>query len=217
MKNDVAIVGAYESPRRSAPNVHPYQIHAECIKAALDDAGFSFSDVDGFCTAAGDWAEGGAASDILDVADYLGLKPTYFESTDVGGGSYVSHAGHAAAAIAAGYANVVVISYAACMRWWPIQQTFWDGLMLPAGPGQFEIPYSPTIIASFGMITQRHMHEFGTTPEQLAKIAVVCRANASQNVHARYRDPITVDDVLRSPMIASPLHKLDCCVVTEGG
>jgi acetyl-CoA acetyltransferase len=217
MSTDVAIVGAHESPRRSADGAHPYQIHAEVIAAALNDAGLKASDVDGFATAAGDWAEGGAASDILDVAEYLGFRPRYFDSTDVGGGSYVSHAGHAASAIARGQAEVVVISYAACMRGWPLPPTFWDGLTYPAALGQFEIPYSPTIIGAFGLLLQRHMHMFGTTPEQWAHIPVVCRAHAASNPHARYREPITVPDVLASPLIASPLRKLDCCVVTESG
>lgn len=217
MDKDVAIVGAYESPRRSAPNIHPYQIHAECIHAALDDAGLTLADVDGFATAAGDWAEGGGSSDIIDLCEHLGIRPRYFDSTDIGGGSYVSHAGHAANAIRSGAADVVVVSYAACMKWWPLAPFFWDGLTYPAGLGQFEIPYSPTIIASMALMMQRHMHDYGTLPEHLAQIAVACRRNAAANVDARYRDPLTIEEVLASPMIASPFRKLDCCVVTDGG
>jgi acetyl-CoA acetyltransferase len=174
-------------------------------------------DVDGFATAAGDWAEGGASSDIIDLCEHLGIRPRYFDSTDIGGGSYVSHAGHAANAIRSGAADVVVISYAACMKWWPLDPFFWDGLTYPAGLGQFEIPYSPTIIASMALMIQRHMHDYGTSPEHLARIAVACRRNAAANPHARYRDPLMVEDVLASPMIASPFRKLDCCVVTDGG
>jgi acetyl-CoA acetyltransferase len=191
-------------------------LQAECIAEALGQAGLTLDDVDGFCTASGDWAEGGAYSDVLDVADYLGIRPTYYDSTDVGGGSCIGHAGHAVSAIRAGRANVVVLSYAGCPRWWTIPEGFKDGVTFPAGPGQFEIPYAPTIIASMGMQAQRHMHEYGTTPEQLARIAVEIRSNASKNPQARYRDPLTVDDVLSSPVIASPLHKFDCCVITDG-
>jgi acetyl-CoA acetyltransferase len=217
MKRQAAIVGVYESPRREAKGIHPYAIHAECVRGALYDAGLTFDDVDGICTATGDWGEGGASSDILDLSDYLGLKPRYFNSTDFGGGCYVSHAGHAAAAIGSGQANVVVVTYAGCSRNWPLPMMFWDGLTYPAGPGQFEIPYSPTIVASYALFAQRYMHEYGTTAEQLARIAVTCRANAAKNPNARYRDRISVQDVLDSPMIASPLHRLDCCVLTEGG
>ena len=217
MTRAAGIVGVYESPRRQASGIHPYTIHAECIKGALADSGLLPQDIDGYCTAAGDWAEGGASSDILDLAEFLEISPHYFDSTDIGGGSYVSHVGHAAMSISAGKASVVAISYAACPKSWPLPMTFWDGLTHPAGPGQFEIPYAPTVVASYALFAQRHFHEFGTTPGQLARIAVTCRGNAKLNPHARYRDTITVDDVLSSPTISSPLHKLDCCVVTEGG
>lgn len=214
--SEVAIVGAYESPRRDAPGVHPYAIHVECIKGALEDAGLTPADVDGFCTAAGDLGEGGAYSDLIEVAEYVGLRPSYVDSTEIGGASYISQAGHAAAAIACGLADVVVISYAACLRWWPVASS-WDALVQPVGPGQYEVPYAASLIADYALFAQRHMHEYGTTPEQLARIAVTCRANAAANPHARYRDPITVDDVLDSPLIASPLHRLDCCIITDSG
>jgi acetyl-CoA acetyltransferase len=213
---EVAIVGAYESPRRAAEGVHPFEVQQECIAGALDDAGLEIGDVDGFCTAAGDLGEGGAVADVIEVAEYLGIQPTYVDSTDVGGCSYIVHAGHAAAAIATGMADVVVISYAACPRWWPIPG-MWDAMVHPTGPGQFEMPYAPTLIAGYALVAQRHMHEFGTTPEQLAEVAVACRAHAAGNEHARYREPLTVSDVLESRMIASPLRVRDCCVVTDSG
>lgn len=211
------ITGAYESPVRHAPDTHPFDIHADVVSKALADAGLAPDDVDGFATAAGDFAEGGAFTDLLDVVDYLGLHPTYIDSTDIGGASYIAHAARAASAIERGEAEVVVISYAAVPRWWPIASPYWDGITQPAGLGQWEIPYSPTLVSSFGLVAQRHMHEFGTKPEHLARIAVSCRESAARNPSARYRSPITIDDVLASPMIASPLHRLDCCVVTDGG
>lgn len=211
------IVGAYESPLRSAPGVHPFEIHRDVIRHALEDAGLAWQEVDGFATAAGDFAEGGAFTDLLDVVDALGIEPTYFDSTDIGGASYLAHAVHAAEAIRSGSAEVVVISYAAVPRWWPIPSPFWDGLSYPSGSGQWELPYSPTLIGSFALMAQRHMAEFGTTPEHFAQIAVACRRHAAGNAHARFREPITVDDVLSSPVIASPLHRLECCVVTDGG
>jgi acetyl-CoA acetyltransferase len=217
LSGEVAVVGAYESPRRKAPGVHPFEIHAECVKGALDDAGLTLADVDGFCAAAGDAGEGGGYSDLFDVADYLGIHPRWFDSTETGGASPITHAGHAVSAIATGRADVVVVSYAACPKSWPIAPLFWDGLTFPAAAGQFEIPYGLTLIGSYAMVAQRHMHEYGTTSEQLAHVSVTCRANAALNPDARFRDPITVSDVLESPMIASPLHKFDCCPLTEGG
>lgn len=212
-----AIVGAYESPTRDAPQVHPYEIQMECVLAALADAGLTLADVDGLCVASGDWAEGGGVNSVTEFAEYAGLKPTWFDSTDVGGCSYIVHAGHARAAIAAGMAEVVVISYAATPRWWPLDTPSFDHFFLPAGPGQFEIPYNATLISSYALFAQRHIQKYGTTPEQLASIAVTFREHASQNPNARRSTPITIDDVLSSTMISSPLHKLDCCVVTDGG
>jgi acetyl-CoA acetyltransferase len=212
-----SIVGAYESPRRQAPRLHPFALQMECISGALADAGLSLSDVDGLCVAAGDWAEGGGVSSLTEFAEYAGIRPTYFDSTDVGGCSYIVHAGHAAAAIAAGLADVVVISYASCPRWWPLTTPSFDPFVFPAGPGQFELPYGPTLISAYAMFAQRHMALYGTTSEQLAKVAVTFRQHAANNPDARFRAPLTVDDVLGSAMIATPLRKLDCCVVTDGG
>lgn len=212
-----SIVGAYESPRRQAPRLHPFALQMECISGALADAGLSLSDVDGLCVAAGDWAEGGGVSSLTEFAEYAGIKPTYFDSTDVGGCSYIVHAGHAAAAIAAGLADVVVISYASCPRWWPLTTPSFDPFVFPAGPGQFELPYGPTLISAYAMFAQRHMALYGTTSEQLAKVAVTFRQHAANNPDARFRAPLTVEDVLGSAMIATPLRKLDCCVVTDGG
>lgn len=210
ISNRAAIVGLCESPRRHAPEVHPYQIQMECVQGALVDAGLSLADVDGLCVAAGDWAEGGGVNSVTEFAEYAGLRPTWFNSTDVGGCSYIVHAGHAAAAIAAGLAEVVVISYAATPRWWPLSTPSFDPFVFPAGPGQYELPYGPTLISAYGLYAQRHMARYGTTAEQLASVAVTFRTHAAANPHARLRTPITVDDVLASPMIASPLHKLDC-------
>lgn len=214
---NVAIVGAYESPRRKADGVHPFQIHAEVTRGVLEDAGVELAEVDGYCTAAGEAGEGGGVENVIELTEYLGLQATYFNGTDVGGCSYIVHAGHAAAAIEAGLAEMVLITYASCPRWWPLSTPDWDVPTFPIGPGQFEYPFAPTIPTDYAVCAQRHMHEYGTTSEQLAEIAVTCRANAANNPDARFRDPITVEDVLGSPMISSPLHKLDCCVVTDSG
>jgi acetyl-CoA acetyltransferase len=209
------IVGTYESPGRKRPGVHPYEIQAECVGGALADAGLEPGDVDGFCTAAGDFGEGGEPMALCEVVEWLGFRPTYFDSTDVGGCAPLSQLGHAAAAIAIGLADVVVVSYAAA-------DAARSGFMgTPPrrvdGPGQFEAPFGFSIAGSFALLARRHMAEFGTTPEQLAQLAVTCRAHAGPNPDARYREPIEVADVLDSPEISAPLHRLDCCVVTDSG
>lgn len=210
-----AIVGVYESPTRKAPGVHPYALHAEVIRGALADAGLELGDVDGFCTAASMAPEGAKDMDLGEIAEYVGLQPRWFDSTDIGGAAFVCHAWHAAAAIAAGLCEVVVVSYAASGRSWPMPYD--DFATLPYGPGQFEMPQGPTTVANYALAATRHMHQYGTTAEQLAQIAVVCRDNAATNPDALYRDPITVEDVIASPMIADPLHRLDSCVVTDSG
>jgi acetyl-CoA C-acetyltransferase len=213
----VAIVGAYEYPARKTPGMHPFQIQADCVLRALEDAGLTLDDVDGFATAASEVPEGGSTMSAVEVAEWLGIKPTYLDSTDNGGAAPLSQVGHAAAAIAAGQAEVVVISYAATTYSQAINIGTGDPTTGASGPGQFELPYGFTLVGAYGLAAQRHMAEFGTTPEQLAEIAVTCRGHASHNPQARFRDPITVQDVVGSPMIASPLHRYDCCVVTDGG
>lgn len=211
----VAVVGAHESPRRKAPKVHPFQIQAEVITAALADAGLTMADVDGFATAASFPSEGGWQLNAVEIAEYLGIKPTWLDGTDIGGAAALMHVGHAVAAIEAGLCSVVVISYASSGRSWPLPAA--DFNTGRAGPGQYEVPYGASTISAYALAATRYMHQFGLTSEQLAQIAVQARAYAASNPEAMYRDPITVDDVLASPMISTPLHKLDCCVVSDSG
>lgn len=210
-----AIVGAFESPRRKAPDIHPFQIQAEVIAAALDDAGLTPEDVDGFATAASFPAEAGWQLNAVEVAEYVGLKPSWLCSTDIGGAMTLSHVGNAVAAIHAGLCEVVVISYAASGRSWKLPAS--DFNTGRTGPGQYEVPYGVSTISAYALAATRYMHEYGLTSEQLAQIAVQMRAYANLNPQAMYRDLITVDDVLASAMISTPLHKLDCCVVSDSG
>lgn len=209
------IVGAHESPRRRAPGIHPFQIHAEVIAEALADAGLTLGDVDGFATAASFPSEAGWQLNAVEVAEYVGIGPTWICNTDNGGASALTHVGNAVAAIHAGLASVVVISYASVGRSWPLAAPDFNSGR--TGPGQYEVPYGMSTISSYALAAQRYMHDFGLTSEQLAKIAVQTRAHAAQNPQAMFRDPLTVDQVLNSPMISTPLHKLDCCVVSDSG
>ena len=210
-----AIVGAYESPRRKAPEIHPYQIHAEVIAGALADAGLKLADIDGFAVAANFPAEAGWELGAVEICEYVGIIPSWVCSTDIGGAATLSHVGNAVAAIQAGLCTTVLISYASSGRSWPLHAQ--DLNTGPTGPGAFEVPYGMSTISAYAMAATRYMHQYGMTSEQLAEVAVKARANAALNPDARFRDPITVDDVLASPMISTPLHKLDCCVVTDSG
>jgi acetyl-CoA C-acetyltransferase len=206
----VALAGVYEHPARFAPDKTSYQLQAESARGALADAGLHSRDVDGFCTS------GVGPIGILSLAQHLDLRPRWLDSQAIGGSSFVSHCLHAAAAISAGLCDVVLVTYgssAASERF--AIGTGGGGLGDP--PDHFELPFGPTIVGSYALVAQRHMHEYGTTSEQLAEIAVTMRRHAGMNPHAKYRDPITVDDVLASRVISSPLHLLDCCIISDGG
>src|SRR5262249_13620174 len=152
----------------------------------------------------------------LPIADYLNLTPRIIDSTTIGGSSFVAHVNHAAAAISAGKCRVALITYGSTSRSSGVAVGTRERI---AGDylDQFEALYGTSTIGLYAMVARRHMHEYGTTSAELAEIAVACRTHAGLNPHALYRDPISVDDVLRSPMISSPLHLLDCCVITDGG
>jgi len=207
------IVGIYEHPTRKADDKSLAQLHAESAKGALEDAGLTRADVDGyFC--AGDAPGLGP----LSMADYLGLKLRHMDSTDSGGSSYIIHVGHAAEAIAAGKCSVALITLAGRPR----SEGQATGTAQRAAGGnapdvQFENPYGPATANMYAMCAMRHMYQYGTTSEQLAWIKVAASHHAQHNPHAMLRNVVTVEDVVNSPMIADPLHRLDCCVISDGG
>lgn len=210
IKGKAAIAGVYEHPLRWAPHKTQYQIMAESARGALDDAGLSIKDVDGLFTS------GVSGMGIVSLAEHLNLNPDFLDSNSIGGSSFVSHTAHAAAAIAAGYCNVALILYGS--KWSSDRFAIGTGGASGGDPSeQFENCYGPTTVGDYALTAQRHMHEFGTTSEQLAEIAVTMRRHASMNPHAKFRDPITVDDVLSSRLVSSPLHLLDCCMISDGG
>ena len=213
IKGKAYVAGIFEHPLRKAENKTLPQLHAEVAKGALEDAGLSKRDVDGyFC--AGDSPGLGP----LSMAEYLGLKPRYVDSTDTGGSSYVLHVSHAAQAIAAGKCKVALITLAGRPRSEGQATGTAPRMLSQTIPDvQFETPYGPAIANMYAMVAMRHMHEFGTTSEQLAWIKVAASHHAQWNEHAMLRDVVTVEDVVNSPMIADPLHRLDCCVISDGG
>lgn len=204
------IVGAYEHPRRDIPDRTVAQLHAEVAAGALTDAGLTLADVDAYYCA-GDAPGFGA----LSMADYLGLRCRTFGSSETGGSSYLVHVGHAAAAIAAGHARVALITLAGNPRNGGLQAGAGAGGTAPES--EFENIWGSSVVANYALGAKRHMHEFGTTSEQLAEIKVAASLHAQHNPHAMLRDVVTVDEVVESPMVADPLHRLDCCVVTDGG
>jgi acetyl-CoA C-acetyltransferase len=201
------IVGAYEHPERVIPDRSVAQVHAEVAAGALADAGLNLSDVDGlFCT--GDLDAMGLA-----MSEYLGLRNVrYVDTTVTSGSSPLYHVGHAATAIAMGRCRVALITLASLSR---SGQSVRNRVVNPEAA--FEEVYGINTISSYALAAKRHMYEFGTTSEQLAWVKVAASQHAQYNPHAFLRKPVTVDDVLASPMLSDPLHRLDSCVVTDGG
>src|SRR5262249_16106056 len=196
------------------------QLHAECAKGALLDAGLSKDDIDGyFC--AGDAPGFGAMS----MADYMGLRwLRHLDSTDTGGSSYILHVGHAAEAIAAGKCTVALVTLAGRPR----SENTGPGARGGGGRGgnprfgaapeaAFESPYGGSTHNQYAMCAMRHMHDFGTPSEQLPWIKVPPSHHPQHNPPALLPEVVTVEDLLNSPMLADPLHRLDCCVITDGG
>jgi acetyl-CoA acetyltransferase len=208
----VAIVGAALSDCGRVDDKTAYELHYQATTRALDDAGLSHVDVDGFMST------GTGVLAPIEVADYLHLRPRWVDGTNVGGSAWEFMVQHAVAAIASGMVEVVAITYGSTARA-DLKRGQRTANLTYGGRGaeQFEIPYGHTLVSRYAMAAMRHMHEFGTTIEQLAEIAVSTRFNASLNPDAYYRDLITIDDVQSSAMIADPLTKLHCCIRSDGG
>ena len=207
------IAGIYEHPGREIPDQTLAQIHAQCCAGALADAGLTFADVDAYFCAGDSPGFGG-----LSMAEYLGLRCRYLDSTETGGSSYLFHLGHAAAAIAEGK-----VQGGADL---PRRQAPHRGRRAraaPAGLGgapeaSFEQLWGMVVVNGYALAAARHCYEFGTTSEQLAEIKVAASApRPAQPPRASCADVVTVEEVVSSPMIADPLHRLDCCVITDGG
>lgn len=208
----VAVVGIGLSDCGRVEDKTAFELHHQASLRAINDAGLTKKDVGGFMsTGLGSLAP-------IEVAEYLGLRPTWVDSTSVGGASWEFMVEHACAAIQARLVDVVLLAYGSTAR-----ADIKRGLRTSnpnlgsRGPTQFEAPYGHSLISKYAMVARRHMHEFGTTPEQLAEIAVATRYNASLNPDAYFRDLITATEVAEAPMIADPLTKLHCCIRSDGG
>ncbi|QXJ23275.1 thiolase domain-containing protein [Actinomadura graeca] len=205
------LAGAFEHPGRELPDESLAQIHATVCLGALADAGLTMDDVDGFFC-----GNDAAGAGWISMADYLGLRNLrYMDSTESGGASPIYHVSHAASAIVAGKCSVALVSLAGKPR-----------TGTNSGPGPLKVPEDgfegrmygvAGATSTYALAARRHMHEYGTTSEQLAEIKVAATIHASHNPNAFLRKVMTVEEVVGSPLIADPLHRADCCVVTDGG
>jgi len=207
IRGQAFIAGYYEHPERVIKDRSLPTVLAEIAYGALRDAGLGPDDIDGFVCSAEAPGFGG-----LSMADFLGLRNlTYLDNTELGGAAYLSHVGHAAAAIAAGKCQAVLIVMGGLPR----------SLMAPrwrSGPEDpFEDPAGIDTPSEYALVARRHMYEYGTTREQLAEVRVAASLHAQHNPNALLQTPVTIEEVLESPPISEPLHRLDCCVTTDGG
>jgi acetyl-CoA acetyltransferase len=201
-----SIVGIGESRHGEVPGVTAEELMAEAVLAALSDAGLTTNDVDGlFTTSAYYWMPS------MTLGEQLGIAPRYTDSTCLGGSTFVSFVGHAAAALSAGFCDVAVIAYGSTQR------SDGGSLVSMSESSQFEAPLGYRYpLSAYALAAQRHMYEFGTTSRQLAEVAVSSRQWAQLTPNAFAREPLTIEDVESSRVISSPIRLADCCLVTDG-
>jgi acetyl-CoA acetyltransferase len=209
--NRVAIVGAALSDCGRVPDKTAMALMAQSSRRAVADAGLAKEDIDGF-------GGHGTLLPPVEVSEYLGLRPTWVDATNVGGSSWEVMAGHAAAAIAAGEIEVALLTYASTARSDVKRRVRASAAAMGTGGAlQYEAPYGATLIAKYAMAARRHMIEFGTTVDQLAEVAVAAHEWAVMNDNAFERDRITVADVAAAPMLAEPFTSKHVCLRTDGG
>ena len=207
-RGSAAIVGVAESDLgQVAEDMSVFDLMGQGVRRALDDCGLTLKDVDGlFC------ATTQSRMSVLGLAEYLKIDPPFLGSTIVGGSSFEYHVAHAMGAIALGLCNVAVIAYGSTQRSVGRKQAS----VREVNP--YETPFRPFLPSSaYALAASRHMHEFGTTREQLAAVAVAAREWAKLNPVAWEKKPLTIDDVLKARMVSYPLTVRDCCLVTDGG
>ena len=216
MTRRVCVVGVGLADGPKTPALSALMLQAQAFGRALADAHLDKSDVDGLASA------GYGGMHEVQLAEYLGLTPHWLDSTSCGGSSFELHAQHTFRAIQAGDVDTVAIVYgnnelSAAGRSLGTGRGGGGGAAAVPYPMSWELPTGLTLIGAYAMAAQRHMYQYGTSSEQLASIAVQTREHAARNPNAMYRDPITVEDVLASKLVADPLHKLDSCVISDGG
>ncbi len=207
-RGSVAIVGAAESELgQCAPGTTPVDLMAQATQRALADCGLALKDVDGVFAAASQ-----LRMPTLALCEYLGVAPRFQDATQIGGSSFMSHVAHAQAAIEHGLCDVALVAYGSTQR------SVSRAAASPREYNPYETPYKPFLPTSaYALAASRHMHQFGTTREQLAEVAVAARQWALLNPVAWEKEPLSVEQVLGARMVSTPLTVRDCCLVTDGG
>ncbi|PCH83416.1 MAG: thiolase [Piscirickettsiaceae bacterium] len=214
LRGKVAIVGVGQSPSGRVPGRSPLDLTADATLKALADAGMNKSEIDGVLTGTSFASSFHRFSVAL--SEYLNIQPSYSNTLQVSGATAAAAVNTAAAAISAGLADTVLVACGDSLLT-GMTPDLAIRAMTESRDQQYEMPFGIPVANTFAMTAHRHMKEFGTTPEQLAKVAVTFREHAARTPGAQKTDPITIDDVLNSKMVTTPYHKLDCSLISDGG
>ncbi len=213
LRGSAAIAGVATFGCGEAPGFTDMELLARSARNAVADAGLKMSDIDGLCT-----ASASATMWAMPVVEYLGLNPRYIDGTMIGGSSFIAHLLPAMQAIRSGQCSAVLVCYGSAQRTAAFGRREVVASRRFLDPQPYEHPYEPMLpVSAYALAASRHMHEFGTTRENLADVAVAARAWARLNPEAFMRDPLSREDVLGARMISDPLTVRDCCLVTDGG
>ena len=213
LRGRAAIVGVGTFGCGEAHGFTDMELLARSARTAVAEAGLKMSDIDGICT-----ASGGSTMWAMPVIEYLGLRPTFIDSTMLGGSSFVAHLMPAMQALQSGQCNAVLVCYGSTQRTATFGRKEMVGTRKFLDPQPYEMPYEPMLpLSAYALVASRYMHEFGATRRHLAEVAVAARAWAAMNPEAFMRDPLSIDDVLGARMVSDPLSVRDCCLVSDGG
>ncbi|NLY28030.1 MAG: thiolase [Alcaligenaceae bacterium] len=212
LRGAVAIAGVGQAGLGEAHGFTEMEILIQAAHRAVADAGLTMKDIDGITTAS-------VASTmwVMPVIEHLGIRPTFMDSTMIGGSSFVAHLMPAIQALESGQCNAVLVCYGSTQRTSTLNRAEIGSARRKLDPQPYENPYNPlSPLSSYALAAARHMHQFGTTREHLAEVAVAARKWAQLNPEAFMRDPLTIEDVLTSRMVSDPLTVRDSCLVTDG-
>ncbi len=212
LRGKVAVAGVGQAGIGQAHGFSEMEILVQAAHRAVTDAGLSLQDIDGITTAS-------VASTMwaMPVIEHLGIRPTFIDSTMIGGSSFVAHLLPAIHALESGQCNAVLICYGSTQRTSTLNRATIGNMRKQMDPQPYESPYNPlNPLSSYALVAARHMHQYGTTRKNLAEVAVAARQWAQLNPEAVMRDPLSIEDVLNSKMISDPLTVRDCCLVTDG-
>jgi acetyl-CoA acetyltransferase len=207
-RGGAAVVGAAESDLgHVAEGLNVIDLMAQGIARAAEDAGLNVRDIDGLVCATTQSRTSG-----LSLSEYLGISPRFIDTTILGGSSFMFHVANAVAALQAGLCDVAAIAYGSTQRSVGRSQASVREI------NPYETPYRPFLPSTaYALAASRHMHEFGTTREQMAEVAVAARQWALLNPVAWEKKPLTVEEVLSARMVSYPFTVRDICLVTDGG